>query len=270
MDPDSSSSLKRQQEAPVTAHVTVAVTDGTVVITLNKPEARNALDRSMAEAIATALDELDERNDLRIGILTGAGSAFCAGMDLKAFARGERPSIPGRGLAGLTERPPKKPLIAAVEGYALAGGFEIALGCDIIVAAENAQFGLPEVKRGLVAAGGGLLRLPKVLPYGAAMELALTGGFLSGQRAYELGLVARLAQPGQALAVATTLASEIAGNAPLALMATKAILAGTVEWTDAEAFVWQRSISEPVFTSEDAQEGARAFAEKRRPQWQAK
>ncbi|GAA2775372.1 crotonase/enoyl-CoA hydratase family protein [Saccharopolyspora taberi] len=242
--------------------------DGVAVITINRPHARNAVDRSVAEGLAAAVDELEARPDLVLGILTGAEGTFCAGMDLKAFTRGERPGIPGRGFGGLTESPPSKPLIAAVEGWALAGGCELALSSDLVVAARDAKFGLPEVKRGLVAAAGGLLRLPKALPYQLAMELALTGDPLSAERAHAHGLVNVLTEPGQALDGARELAARIAENGPLAIRATKRIVSGAVGWTDAEAFAAQAEIAAPVFASADAQEGARAFAEKRRPVWQ--
>jgi enoyl-CoA hydratase len=250
--------------------VDVEIGDGVMVITINRPSARNAMNLAVAEGIAAAADELDARSDVAVGILTGAGGFFSAGMDLKAFARGERPSIPGRGLAGIAERPPVKPLIAAVEGPALAGGCELALACDVIVAARTATFGIPEVSRGLVAAGGGLLRLAKALPYGLAMELALTGRRLGAEQAHAAGLVTRLADEGRALAEARQLAAEIRAQAPLAVAATKTILAGAARWTDAEMIAWQRRIAEPVLASEDAREGALAFAEKRLPRWSGK
>lgn len=241
--------------------------DGIAVITINRPEVRNAVDISVAEGIAAAVDEFDSRPDLTIAILTGAGGTFCAGMNLKAFARGERPFIPGRGFAGLTHRPPAKPLIAAVEGWALAGGCELALSADLIVAARDAKFGLPEVKRSLVAAAGGLLRLPKTLPYQLAMEIALTGDPFTAELAYRYGLVNKLTEPGHALEEARALAVRIAANGPLAVRATKQIVAGAVRWTDEEAFAGQADIVNPVFNSADAQEGARAFTEKRPPVW---
>lgn len=247
--------------------VLTEVTDGVLVITIDRPQARNAIDRATADGIAAALTELDSRSDLSVGIITGSGGTFCAGMDLKAFLRGERPSVPGRGFAGIVEQPPVKPLIAAVEGYAIAGGFEIALACDMIVAAEDANFGLPEVRRGLVAAGGGLLRLPARAPYHLVMEWALTGEFVPATRAAEVFLVNRLAPSGQALAVARELAARIAANGPLAVQATKRVLVESSGWAPAEAFDRQREITEPVRASQDAQEGARAFAEKRAPQW---
>jgi enoyl-CoA hydratase len=241
--------------------------DGIAVITINRPEARNAVDLAVAEGIAAAIDEFEARTDLTVAILTGAGGTFCAGMDLKAFIRGERPSLPGRGFGGLTERPPAKPLIAAVEGWALAGGCELALTADLIVAARDAKFGLPEVKRGLVAAAGGLLRLPKILPYQLAMHVALTGEPLTAETAHAHGLVTMLAEPGQALATARELAATIAANGPLAVRATKQIIAMAIDYASADAFAAQQDLAAPVFASADAQEGARAFAEKRPPVW---
>ncbi|GAA5060502.1 crotonase/enoyl-CoA hydratase family protein [Nocardia callitridis] len=244
--------------------------DGIAVITINRPEARNAIDRATAEGIAEAVDELESRSDLSIGILTGAGGTFCAGMDLKAFVRGEAPMVAGRGFGGLTERPPTKPLVAAVEGWALAGGFELALSADLIVASRAAKFGIPEVKRGLVAAGGGLLRLPKTLPYQVAMQIALTGDPLTAEQAHGYGLVNALTEEGGALAGARELAARIAVNAPLAVRATKQIVAGAIDWTAAEGFAAQTDYVREVMTSQDAQEGSRAFAEKRPPRWQGR
>lgn len=241
--------------------------DGVAVFTLNRPEAKNAIDLEVSKALAAAIDEFEARPDLTIGILTGAGGTFCAGMDLKAFARDERPSIPGRGFGGLTEAPPTKPLIAAVEGWALAGGCELALSADLIVASREAKFGIPEVKRGLAAAAGGLLRLPKVLPYPLAMEMAITGDPLTAEVAHRHGLVNRVTEPGEALTVAKELAARVAANGPLAVRATKQVVSMSVNYTDPDAFAAQRKFIEPVFASADAQEGARAFAEKRTPVW---
>lgn len=241
--------------------------DGVAVFTLNRPEAKNAVNLEVSEALAAAIDEFEARPDLTIGILTGSGGTFCAGMDLKAFARGERPSIPGRGFGGLTEAPPSKPLIAAVEGWALAGGCELALSADLIVASREAKFGIPEVKRGLAAAAGGLLRLPKILPYPLAMELAITGDPLTAEVAHQHGLVNRVTEPGEALTVAKELAARVAANGPLAVKATKQVVAMTANYTDPDAFVAQRKFIDPVFASADAKEGARAFAEKRAPVW---
>ncbi|HTE63835.1 MAG TPA: crotonase/enoyl-CoA hydratase family protein, partial [Solirubrobacteraceae bacterium] len=229
---------------------------GVLVVTIDRPEARNSIDRATAEGIAAALDRLDADAALRAGIVTGAGGYFSAGMDLKAFAAGERPHAGGRGFAGIVERPPAKPLIAAIEGFALAGGFEIALACDLIVAARDARLGIPEVKRSLVAAGGGLLRLPARIPYHVAMELALTGDPIGVERAHGLGLVNRVAEPGAALATALELAGAIVANGPLALAATKRVLLEAPGWPAGEAWARQAEITGPVFASEDAREGA--------------
>jgi enoyl-CoA hydratase len=244
--------------------------DGILTITINRPQARNAVTLAVARAIAAAVDELDDREDLRIGILTGAGGSFCAGMDLKGFLRGERPSIEGRGFGGLTMRPPKKPLIAAVEGYALAGGFELVLACDLVVAAENAQFGVPEVKRGLAATAGGLVRLPRQLPCRVAMELALTGDMFPAARALSYGLINQVTAPGQALQGARELARRIVANGPLAVAASKRVIAESQGWPAGEIWSRQAELTEHVFTSADAREGSAAFAEKRAPVWQGR
>ena len=247
--------------------VLVEIRDNVQIMTLHNPEARNAATLEMAEAMVAALDQLDRNPALQAGIVTGAGGTFCAGMDLKGFLQGKRPSIAGRGFCGLTEKPPEKPLIAAVEGYALAGGCEMVLACDLIVAARNAKFGLPEVKRGLVAGAGGLLRLPKRLPYHIAMECILTGDMLSAERAHAHGLVNRLTEPGQALDAALELAQAVAANAPLSLIASKRVVRESADWPQAEMFQRQAVITAPVFASQDAREGAAAFAEKRKPAW---
>ena len=244
--------------------------DGVLLITLNRPDARNAVNLAVAEGIAGALDELDADGDLAVGVLSGAGAGFSAGMDLKAFVTGERPWVGDRGFAGIVQRASEKPLIAAIEGFAVAGGLEVALACDLIVAARGAKLGIPEVKRSLVAAGGALLRLPRRMPYGLAMELALTGETITAERAYELGVVNRLAEPGQAVAAALELAAQIAKNGPLALRASKQILESQWDWSEAEFWTKQGEISGPVFGSEDAREGATAFSEKREPRWQGR
>ena len=254
----------------MTTEVLVDSSDGIYTITINRPEARNAMTLAAAKAIAAALDELDSRDDLRIGILTGAGGNFCAGMDLKGFLRGERPSLPDRGFGGLTRKPPRKPLIAAVEGYALAGGFELVLACDLVVASESAQFGIPEVKRGLAAAAGGLVRLPRQLPYRIALELALTGDMFPAQRAYEYGLINRMVAPGEALAAAKKLAQTISANGPLSVAASKRVIIESQDWSSEEVWDKQAALTEHVFTSADAREGSAAFAEKRKPVWQGR
>jgi enoyl-CoA hydratase len=241
-----------------------------LTITINRPDQRNAVNAAVAQGIAAALDDLDDDPELSAGVLTGAGKGFCAGMDLKAFVAGDRPHVEGRGFAGITQRAADKPLIAAIEGFAVAGGLEVALACDLIVASKGTRLGIPEVKRGLVAAGGALLRLPRTLPRNVANELALTGDPIDAGRAYELGLVNRLTEPGEALQTAQELAETIAANGPLAVGATKRIMAESPDWPEAEFFARQAPIHEPVFASEDAREGATAFAERRAPEWKGR
>lgn len=241
-----------------------------LLITLNRPEARNAVNAAVAAQMAAALDTLDSDDELSVGILAGNGKGFSAGMDLKAFVKGESPHTEGRGFAGITRKAAEKPLIAAIEGFAVAGGLEIALSCDLIVAAKDARLGIAEVKRGLVASAGALFRLPQRIPYTAAMELALTGDFIDGQRAYELGLINRATEPGEALNTALELANTIADNAPLALIASKRIVSQASAWDQQTAWENSDRISAPVMVSEDAKEGATAFAEKRKPEWKGR
>jgi enoyl-CoA hydratase len=235
----------------------------TLLITIDRPQARNAVNAAVAAGLAAALDELENDPTLRAGVLTGAENTFSAGMDLKAALKGESPEIPGRGFGGLTEAELSKPLIAAVEGFAMGGGFELALGCDLIVAGEDSRFGLPEVKRGLIAAGGGVIRLPKRIPHHLAMEFLLTGEPVTGRRAGELGLVNRVTPNGDAAAVALQLAEKLAENAPLALAAVKKIVRGS----EAEAFAVQREETKKLMQSHDVREGMTAFAERRSPKW---
>jgi enoyl-CoA hydratase len=254
----------------VADEVLVEHADRVAVITINRPQARNAINHAVSAGVAAALAELDERDDLTVGIITGAGGTFSSGMDLKAFLAGENVRVEGKGLAGLTEAPPRKPLIAAVEGWALAGGCEVALACDLIVAARDAKFGIPEVKRGLVAGAGGLIRLPRRIPAGIAMELALTGDPLPAADAHRLGLVNALTEPGEALEGARQLAARIAVNGPLAVAVTKQVITQQQDWDMADAWAKQGPMIGPVFGSEDAREGARAFAEKRPPSWKGR
>ncbi len=243
--------------------------DGVLIVTLNRPEARNAANRALAEGVAAAMDTLDSDNSLRVGIITGAGGTFCSGMDLKAFLTGEMPSVKGRGFAGLTEAPPKKPLIAAVDGYALAGGFEIMLACDLVVANKDAKFGIPEAKRGLAAAAGGLVRLPRQINPRLAMELALTGDFITAQRAYDIGLINRVTD-GVALDAALELAASITANGPLAVAASKRAIVESGDWAEADMWKKQAELLGNLFMSEDAREGAAAFAQKRKPNWKGR
>ena len=248
--------------------VRTEVDAGVAVITIDRPQARNAVNGDVARGIAAAIEEFDGRADVSVLVLTGAGGTFSAGMDLKGFLSGDAPLAAGRGFGGIVERPPVKPVIAAVEGYALAGGFELALACDLVVASEEAKFGLPEVRRGLVAGAGGLIRLPKRIPYYLAMEIALTGEHFSAARLAAAGLVNKLVPAGEALAAAKELAAKVALGAPLALAASKRVIVESADWSAAEAFARQGEIITPIFGSKDATEGAMAFAQKRPPVWQ--
>lgn len=252
-----------------TQEVLTEARDGILIITINRPEAKNAMTKAASEGIAAALDRLDGEDHLRVGILTGAGGTFCSGMDLKGFLRGETPSVPGRGFGGLTERKPAKPLIAAVDGYALAGGLELMIACDLVVANSGAKFGIPEAKRGLVAAAGGLMVLPDLIPHKVAMELALTGDFIDAGRAYELGLINRVTD-GPALDGALALAASINANGPLAVKVSKQIIEESRGWPRADRYKEQGKLMPQIFMSEDAREGAAAFAEKRKPNWKGK
>ncbi|HEV7585516.1 MAG TPA: crotonase/enoyl-CoA hydratase family protein [Solirubrobacteraceae bacterium] len=256
--------------ATSTAPVLTQRLGNVLLITLNRPEVRNAVNAALAAGVAGALEELDEDSSLSVGVLTGAGGFFCAGMDLGAFVKGESPWFGDRGFAGIAQRASRKPLIAAIEGFAVAGGMEIALACDLIVAAQGAKIGIPEVTRSLVAAGGALLRLPRRMPYHVVMELALTGDPLPAERFHELGLINRITEPGGAVDSALELAGRLAKNGPLALVASKEILQKQFDWSAEEMWEKQGAISGPVFASEDAKEGASAFKEKRQPAWQGR
>lgn len=243
--------------------------DGILIVTINRPEAKNAMTKAAAEGIAAAMDRLDSEDALRVAIITGAGGTFCSGMDLKGFLRGETPSVEGRGFGGLTQAPPKKPLIAAVDGYALAGGLELMIACDLVVANDKAKFGIPEAKRGLVAGAGGLIRLPEQIPPRIAMELAVTGDFIDAERAFQLGLINRITD-GPALEAALQLAATISANGPMAVQVSKQIINEFRTWPVDQRWEKQGALMGPVFASADAREGAAAFAEKRKPNWTGK
>lgn len=241
-----------------------------LIVSIDRPKQRNAVNRLVALGIAAAMDRLDSELELQVGILTGLGGCFSAGMDLRAFLDGEPREIEGRGFGGLTDAPPRKPLIAAVEGFALGGGFELVLACDLIVAAEDAWFGLPEVKRGLIAGSGGLVRLPRKIPPAIALEHALTGDRLNAHEAYRWGLVNRLTSPGSALEGAKEMAARIIRNGPLAVAVTKQLVVESASWPPDEVWARQAQLLKIVLASEDAHEGALAFIEKREPRWQCR
>ena len=240
------------------------------ILTINRPDQRNAINAAVSQGIAAALDELEGDDGVAVVVITGAGDrAFCSGMDLKAFAAGEMPSISSvsGGFAGITRRSFPKPLVAAVNGAALAGGFEIVLSCDLVVAADHAFFGVPEVKRGLLASAGGLVRLPKRLPLAVALELALTGEPIGAERAQALGLVNRVVPGDRVLEEALGLAHTVAENAPLSVRASKAVMRAALDAPEAEGWRVSDEAAEQVTSSPDAREGALAFAEKRAPTW---
>jgi enoyl-CoA hydratase/carnithine racemase len=248
--------------------IRVDVGDFVATITLDRPQVRNAIDLPTAMAMERAIDEAEGNGDVRVIVLAATGPVFSAGMDLKALTlTGDRPITQRRGAFGIAAQPPEKPTVAAVQGKALGGGLEIALTADVIVASQDAEFGLPEVKRGLIAAAGGVLRLPRRIPRNIALEMIMTGTAIGAERAYELGLVNQVVPPGQALATAHELAREIAVNAPLAVRMSKWIADNSVDWPAAELFDRMQPKAQIIRDSKDAAEGARAFVEKRQPVW---
>ena len=265
--PPRGSSKVAKQHLLENDEVLVTHDEGIVVITINRPAVRNAINRAVSYGVCAAIDEFEAREDLRLAILTGAGGHFCSGMDLKAFAAGEVTRVPGRGLLGIVNMPPSKPLIAAVEGYALAGGFEAMLVCDLVVAARDARFGIPEAKRGLMAGAGGLLRLPRLVPPRIAMEMALTGQWVGAERLERHGLINALVEPGQALAHAIVMARAILANAPRSVVLSKRVITEQRDWPLETMFAQQDAVLGDFRSSADAMEGARAFVEKRSPRW---
>lgn len=259
-------------ERPATMHRVGQV----AVITLNRPHALNAINAEMSLAAEEAINELCDNSDFRVGVITGAGRAFCAGADLKEVAAGRpliAPEQRKRGFGGFMTEFIDKPLIAAVNGFALGGGTEIMLACDLAVLSDSAQLGLPEVTRGIVAAGGGLIRLPRRIPPAIALEAALTGQPITPEAALHWGLVNRVVPADHVLDTAIELATAIADNAPIAVGASKRIIHNTLSMgSDWDPDVWRLSgaLARKVMTSEDAKEGPRAFAEKRKPKWQGR
>jgi enoyl-CoA hydratase len=254
-----------QEQAVLTDQI-----DGILVITMNRPRVRNAINVALARGVAQAFDRLDADPDLVAGVLTGAAPCFSAGMDLKAFVAGEQMwegEGDDLGMRRVVTRGARKPMLAAIEGFAVAGGLELALACDILVAGRSARFGIPEVQRSIIAGGGALRRIPQRTGPGVAMKLALTGDLVDGDVAQRIGLVDEVAEDGQALETAVALAQAIGRNGPLAVAATKAILQSQADWTEAEFWARQQEITDPVLASEDAREGSRAFSEKRDPVW---
>lgn len=240
------------------------------IVTINRPDARNAINRATAVALGEALDDCETDDDVWVVVLTAAGDkAFSAGMDLKAFAAGEFP-ITDKGFGGVTQRDFPKPLIAAANGSALAGGFEIMISCDMVIAADHAKFGIPEASRGLVAGAGGLIRLPKLVPLAVAYEMALTADPIDAQRAYELGLVNHVVPGDQVLDTAIALAERIAKNAPLAVRTSKDVMKKSREMSEKDSWVLNGEAFGMIGRSADALEGATAFAQKREPNWQGK
>ncbi|MFC5587743.1 crotonase/enoyl-CoA hydratase family protein [Sporosarcina soli] len=239
------------------------------IVTINRPEAKNAFDFATANQMNVAMDIFENDPEISVAIITGTGGVFSAGADLKALGRGEKLSGPllSRGGFGIMRKPPNKPIIAAIEGHAVAGGMELALSCDLIVAAKNSKMGLPEVKHNLVAVGGGLLRLPKRMPYHLVMELALTADMWPAEKLHRYGVVNRIAEPGESLQTAIELAERLLENGPTALIASKEIIRKSYEWTEEEAWEKQMPIAKQAMESEDRDEGLRAFAEKRKPVW---
>ena len=244
--------------------------DGILVVTINRPEAKNAMTKAASEAIAAAMDRLDAEDDLRVGILTGAGGTFCSGMDLKGFLRGESPSVEGRGFGGVVQAPPAKPLIAAVNGYALGGGCELAMMCDFILAGAKAKFGQPEITIGVSPGAGGTQRLTRFAGKSKAMDMNLTGRFMDADEAERSGLVSRVVPAKKLIEEALSAAQKIAEKSMPSVMAAKEAVNRSYETTLEEGILFERRLFHSLFATEDQSEGMAAFLEKREPQFRDK
>lgn len=241
-----------------------------LLVTINRPQAKNAFDNLASRQMNAAMDLLEDDDSLFMAVITGAGGTFSAGADLIEVGSGVKRERQPRGGFGVFARPPRKPLIAAVEGYAVGGGFELCLACDIIIAARSARLGLPEVRHNVVAIGGGLFRLPKRMSYHLAMELALTGELKEAEFFHRAGVVNHLVEEGQALEAARTFAEKLLRNGPTALAASKQIVQKSFDWKDEEGWSQQMSIANVALESEDRKEGLQAFREKRKPVWKGR
>jgi enoyl-CoA hydratase/carnithine racemase len=242
------------------------------VLTIRRPEARNAVNGDVAKGMEAGIDQLEDDPEAWVGVVTGEGPVFSAGADLKAIAAGQAADLQTErgGFGGITRRERTKPLIAAVDGPALAGGCEIALACDLIVASREARFGLPEVKRSLGAVAGGLFRLPRTVGPKVGMEVVLTGDPISAERAYQLGMVNELVEPGQALEAGLALAERIAANAPLAVRESRQVVAAALTSDDETLWNMGFAAMARLAGTEDFAEGPRAFIEKRPPEWKGR
>jgi enoyl-CoA hydratase len=269
-NPSQSASTKAAQPSGDDAILTERHGEHILIIRMNRPHRRNAFDGATAQALEAVIDAYEEDDQLRCAILTGSDIVFSSGQDLIAAVHNDKGATKRRGGFGIMGQPPTKPIIAAVEGHALAGGLELCLACDLVVSSRTATMGIPEAAKSLVAVGGGCFRLPKRIPYHLAMELAITGKAWPATRFAELGLVNKLTEPGQALAGALELAQEVLAAGPLAVRASKQIVQHAYDWAESDAWSKQMEYAAPVMASEDLREGLRAFAEKRPAVWKGR